>query len=165
MSQVKNIAIVGASGQQGSPIVKALITSGKFVLTAVTRSESSSTFPSDVKVARGDYSDEFFESAFKGQDVLIIILGVTAPKDLQSRMIKAAAAASVPWVLPCEFGPDGESRQLMEGIPFLGSKKKERDEIEALGKSAWIGIVCGLWFDVVCRHSLYVLLVISTDTF
>jgi len=165
MSQVKNIAIVGGSGQQGSSVVKAFVTSGKFVLTAVTRSESSSTFPSEVKVARGDYSDEFFESTFNGQDVLIIILGVTAPKDLQSRMIKAAAAASVSWVLPCEFGPDSANSQLMEGIPFLGLKKKERDEIEALGKSSWIGIVCGLWFDSVRRGFLHVLLVISTDTF
>ena len=144
MSQVKNIAIVGGSGQQGSPIVKALVASGKFIVTAITRSESSSTFPSEVKVTRGDYSDEFFESALESQDALIIILGVTAPKDLQSRITKAAAVASVPWVLPCEFGPDGASRQLMEGVPYLASKKKERDEIEALGKSSWIGIVCGL---------------------
>lgn len=146
MSQVKKIAIVGGSGQQGTPIVKALIASGNFAIRVITRNESASTFPPEVEVIRGDYSDEFFTESLREQDVLIIILAYSAPKDLQSRLIQAAAAVSVPWVLPCEFGPDSGNPGLIEGVPPLMAKKKERDEIEALGKSCWIGVITGFWF-------------------
>jgi saccharopine dehydrogenase-like NADP-dependent oxidoreductase len=154
MSHLKNIAIVGGAGQSGSPIVKSLLESGKFNVTAITRSESSSTFPSAVKVHKGSYnSEEFLESALQGQEVFIIILGTTAPKDLQIPLIKAAAAASVQWILPCEFGPDADSEELIKGVPFLASKKYYRDQIEEFGKSNWISFNCGLWFDFVRYHS------------
>jgi saccharopine dehydrogenase-like NADP-dependent oxidoreductase len=150
MSHVKNIAIVGGAGQSGSHIVKSLLELGKFNVTAITRSESSSAFPSAVKVHKGSYdSVKFLESALQNQEVFIIILATTAPKDLQTRLIKAAAAASVPWVLPCEFGPDADSEELKKGVPFLAMKKYYRDQIEGLGKSSWISFNCGLWFDFV----------------
>jgi hypothetical protein len=152
MSHVKSIAIVGASGQAGTPILNALISTQGFTLTAITRAESSSTFPSSVKVRKGDYtSDSFLESAVQGQDVLIILLAPMAPKDLQSRFITAAAKTGVPWVLPCEFGPDTGNPNMSQGVPILASKKGYRDQIETLGKSSWIGLICGLWFDFV-RH-------------
>jgi hypothetical protein len=155
MSHVKNIAIVGGAGQSGSHIVKSLLESGKFDVTAITRSESSSTFPSAVKVHKGSYdSEEFLESALQEQEVFIIILGTTAPKDLQTRLIKAASAASVPWILPCEFGPDADSEELNKGLPILAAKKYYRDQIENFGKSSWISFNCGFWFDFVrCRSS------------
>ena len=151
MSRLKNIAIVGGAGQSGSPIVKSLLESGKFNVTAITRSESSSTFPSSVKVHKGSYdSEEFLESALQGQEVFIIVLATTAPTDLQTRLIKAAAAASVSWILPCEFGPDAASEELNKVVAFLASKKYYRDQIEELGKSSWISFNSGLWFDFVC---------------
>lgn len=152
MSSVKSIAIVGGSGQCGSPIVKSLVASGKFVVTAITQEESSSTFPSAVKVIRGDYSDTFFKSSLKSQYALIIILAVTAPKDLQSRFTKAAAFASVPWILPREFGPDAGSLTMSKGVTFLGARKQYRDEIGVLAKSSWVAFVIGLWFDFVSGH-------------
>jgi uncharacterized protein YbjT (DUF2867 family) len=160
MSHVKNIAIVGGAGQSGSHIVKSLLDSGKFNVTAITRSESSSTFPSAVKVHQGSYdSVKFLESALRDQEVFIIILGTTAPKDLQTRLIKAAAAASVPWILPCEFGPDADSEELNKGVPFLAAKKYYRDQIEELGKSSWISFNCGLWFDFVRYRSSHLELI------
>ena len=152
MSSVHNIVIAGASGQSGTHILNALLSTNAFTLTAITRSSSTATFPPPVKVQKGDYaSDAFFESSLQGQDVLIVVLAGNAPKDLQSRLIKAAAVAGVPWILPCEFGPDGGHSQTSEGVPFLASKKGYRDEIEALGKSSWIGVVTGFWFDFVSR--------------
>jgi hypothetical protein len=64
-------------------------------------------------------------------------------------LIKAAAAASVPWVLSCEFGPDADSEEFKKGVPFLAMKKYYRDQIEGLGKSSWISFNCELWFDFV----------------
>lgn len=156
MSHVQNIAIVGGSGQCGSPILESLLASEQFTVTAITRAESISTFPSAVKVQKGNYSSlEFFQSALQNQDVLIIVLSGTAPKNLQSRIITAAAAASVQWILPCEFSPDTGSAAMCEGVSVLGSKKQYRDQIEDLGKSNWIGFVTGLWFDYV-RFTLYI---------
>lgn len=72
-------------------------------MTAITRDESTSSFPAGVKVQRGSYtSDEFLVSALQDQDVFTAILVPMAPKDLQSGLIKAAAAAGVPWILPNE---------------------------------------------------------------
>jgi hypothetical protein len=82
-----------------------LIASNKFSVTAITREESSSTFPDAVTVQRGNYiSKDFLIPALRGQEVLIGILGTMAQRDIQSLLIEAAAG--VPWVLPCEFGPD-----------------------------------------------------------
>jgi uncharacterized protein YbjT (DUF2867 family) len=151
MSQLKNICIVGGSGQAGSHIVDALLESNKFIVTALTRDDSSSTFPATVKVQRGDYSlSDFLISALQGQDALIIILAATAPKHLQSHLIEAAAAAGVPWILPCEFGPDTGNPLMVNSVPILASKKQYRDQIQELGKSSWIGFINGLWFDFVC---------------
>ena len=124
MSYLRNVAIVGGSGQVGSHIVESLLASGRFVITAITRDESSSSFATSVKVLRGNYnSAEFFISALQGQDVLIIVPAGTAPKDLQSRIIEAAAQASVSWILPYEFGPDTGNPANADSLPILSAKK------------------------------------------
>jgi uncharacterized protein YbjT (DUF2867 family) len=43
--QGRKIAIVGASGQLGKPTIKALIGLGVHTITAIQRSEATSTFP------------------------------------------------------------------------------------------------------------------------
>ena len=64
MSFIKRIAIIGGcklspqreatqlthtlAGQLGTPLLKALVDSGKFDLTAITRDGSKSSFPSNV---------------------------------------------------------------------------------------------------------------------
>lgn len=150
MPYLKKIAIVGGSGQAGRHIVEALVASGKFILTAITREESSSTFPSAVKVRKGNYhSSDFLVTALQGQNVLIILLGGMTRNDVQSRLVGVAAQASVPWILPCEFSPDTSNPAMGDSLPVFASKKRYRDEIEALGRSSWIGFVTGLWFDYV----------------
>lgn len=145
-------------------MIKALVESGKFHITAITRTESESTFPSTIQVRRGNYDSEgFLKSSFRDQEVLIIILATTAPKDLQSRLIKAATMVSVPWILPCEFGPDTGSPAMNMAVSFLGSKKQFRDQIEASGSSNWIAVVNGLWFDFVISLS-YIFQIVSSPS-
>lgn len=147
MSQLKKIAIVGASGRVGKPFVDALLESGKFDVTAISRLESSATFPAGVNVQKGDYtSQDFLTTALKGQDVLVMDLSVFAPKDLQHRFIEAAAVAGVPWILLCEFGADNGHPE-MSKVGVNAAKKQFRDKVESLGKSSWIGFISGLWFD------------------
>jgi uncharacterized protein YbjT (DUF2867 family) len=82
-------------------MAEALVAGGKHTVTAITRHESKSPMPSGVQVAKVDYDDhESLVAALKGQDALIITLGVTAPHDQQRRLLRAAAEAKVPWVLP-----------------------------------------------------------------
>ena len=105
-SPLKNIAIVGASGTLGTPVLSALLASNIHNITVVARRESTATFPSSVTVKKGDYnSASFLYSAFSGQNVLILILPIRA-LDGQTRLIAAASKAGVKYVLPTEYGSD-----------------------------------------------------------
>jgi hypothetical protein len=49
--------------------------------------------------------------------------------------------------LPNEFGGDPLNNEIGKDV-FLGERKaKYRDYIEKLGKSSWIGIACGFWYE------------------
>ena len=127
-------------------------------MTALSRSESSATVASGVAVVKGDYTDpEFLVSALKGQDVLIITLSVRTDPKVQTDLIKAAAKAGVRWILPNEWGQDGENKALAKAVLPLGVKERYRKEIEQLGVSNWIGVACSFWFDFVLQPA-YLLL-------
>lgn len=130
--------------------MKSLLDCGTFNVTALSRHDSTATFARGVTVRKGDYkSSEFLESALEGQDVLIITLAMATSPEVQSDLIRAAAKAGVPWILPNEYGQDGANAEVLKAVPFLEGKAKYRDEIEELGRSSWIGIACSLWFDFV----------------
>lgn len=104
-NHIRNVAIVGASGHQGSYIVAELLATGKHTVTAITREDSSSTFPKNVKVNKIDYaSHDSIVTALKGQDALIITMNTRAPKEQSPKLIEAAAAAGVKWIIPDEWG-------------------------------------------------------------
>lgn len=145
-NRLKNIAVVGAAGRSGSYMVSSLLAAGKHRVTAITRSGSSSTFPSAVSVAKVDYDDPAtLVTALRGQDVLIITMAVTAPPGQEKKLIAAAVDAKVRWVLPNEWGyeySDAAGRDV-----FLGPAKKEiREHIESVGLQ-WIGAACGFWYE------------------
>lgn len=128
MSTIKAVAVAGASGSVGEPIVKALIEAG-FTVTALTRADSKSTLPSSVKVANVDYNDlESLTAALKGQDALVSTLG-TASVDQQFKLVDAALAAGVRRLIPSEFGCDMETpaRQL----PVYAQKVKIEEHIQS----------------------------------
>jgi hypothetical protein len=104
--------------------------------------------PSGVEVKKVNYDDpSSLVEALKGQEALVITMAVTAPKEQQTKLIEAAAAANVPWVLPNEFGGDPTEVE-MQKDSFIGeAKAKYRDHIEELGKSSWIGIICNFWYE------------------
>ncbi|KAJ4347548.1 hypothetical protein N0V95_005332 [Ascochyta clinopodiicola] len=149
MTYIRNIAIVGVTGNVGSYITKALLDKHRFTITAISRHGSRAEFPSDVKVRRVDYDDEkSIEDALENQDALIITTSVFAPKDTCAKLIRAAAAAGVAWILPNEFGMSNTDEATNDTIG--PGKKDDRDLIEYLGVSSWIGISCGFWYE----HSL-----------
>ena len=74
-----------------------MLKAGKHNITAITRSDSTSTLPASVKVAKINYDDETsLADALKGQQFLVIALQVRkAPADLHSRIVHAAAKAGI----------------------------------------------------------------------
>ena len=83
----------------------------------------------------------------KGQQVLIITMAPMAPPDTQTKLIDAAAAAGVPWIVPNEYGNDGADTQLEKDLPMIASAKAGvRKYIEQQGLN-WIGIACGFWYE------------------
>jgi uncharacterized protein YbjT (DUF2867 family) len=146
-NRIRNVAIVGAAGQSGKHITAALLKNPSFNVTALTRGTDTSAFPPGVTAIPVDYSNpSTLTAALKNQDALIITLAVSAPHDTQSKLIKAAAEAHVPWVLPNEFGGDTDapaSHEIGIGVP----KQAARKLIEELGVSSWVGIVSGFWYE------------------
>lgn len=145
-THIRNVALVGANGTVGAPILSALLSVGHMT-TVLTRPGSSANFPSEVTVRVGDYSDENFAiSSLEGQDVLILALAYNA-YDAQIPLIKAAAKARVSYIVPCEFGSDPTHPKLNAEIQMMNMKAPFRKLIEELGVSSWIGMVNNPWVE------------------
>lgn len=92
-----------ASGALGSPIFQALLNSGHFNLTVLTRHSSEAQFPYSVKIIRVDYSSiSELTQALTGQDAVVSVL-TTSAMETQIPLIEAAVDAGVRRFLPSEF--------------------------------------------------------------
>lgn len=137
-----------AGGNVGSYFVHELLKSGKHTVTALTRPDSSNKLPPGIRRAVVNYDDQAsIVDALRGQQFLIITMNPMAPRDTQSKLVRAAAQAGVAYVMPSSYSPDplNESmmRQYLAGMPFLSARR----EIEALGVSSWVAFGCGFWFE------------------
>lgn len=129
-------------------MTEALLKGGKHTVTAITRVDSKSELPKGVEVKKVDYSNHSsLVEALQGQDALIITMGVMAPHDQQSKLIQAAADASVPWVLPNEWAPDTTHEALLKDVPPFQGAPKQREFITKLGKSSYIAVTTGFWYE------------------
>lgn len=101
-----------------------------------------------MKVAAVDYNDESsLVAALTGQDFLVITLALTAPPDTHSKLVKAAAKAGVPYIMPNAYGIDFYGKpKLLEDIPALQSILANVKEIEEVG-AQWIGLTPSFWFE------------------
>ncbi|KAB2110756.1 hypothetical protein AG0111_0g884 [Alternaria gaisen] len=145
LTTLKNIAVVGASGNVGTHITSALLAKTHFNVTAITRTDSKATFPPGVRVARIDYnSPDTIVKALTGQDALVITMSVFAG-GAQEQLIRGAAQAGVPWVLPNEFGMYNTEEAQNETIG--PGKTIARKLIESLGVSSWVGLTSGFWYE------------------
>lgn len=136
-----------AGGTIGSHITGALLETGKYTVKALSRKGSSNKVPEGVIVAPVDYSDEAtIVDALQDQQILIITMAPTAPRDIHSKLVQAAAKAGVPYVMPNGYAGDIEDVKLGEETILGPIGKANRDEIEALGMK-WITVCCGFWYD------------------
>ncbi|KAK6442728.1 hypothetical protein LTR95_001044 [Oleoguttula sp. CCFEE 5521] len=145
---ITKVAIIGAGGRSGGAMTTELLKTGKHTVTAITRQDSTSALPDGVQVAKVDYDDEAtLVEALKGQDALVITMGTTAPADTQSKLIRAAGEAGVKWIAPNFWGADTANPGLCKDVFFFGKTDATRHEIKKLGKSSYIAIVTGFWYE------------------
>ncbi|KAI1498075.1 CipA protein [Biscogniauxia marginata] len=145
---IRKVAIVGATGTVGKFIVEELLKLGKHEVTAITRVDSKAVIPNGVKVAKVDYNDQStLVKALQDQDALVITMSIRAPKETQSKLVKAAAEANVPYVLPNEWGVDSAKMPFGQDVLMGPDHVAITKEIEELGKSSWISVVTGFWYE------------------
>lgn len=132
----------------GKYIAEQLLKTGKHIVTAITRPNSTSKLPQDVKVARVDYSsdDTALVEALRGQQVLIITMSVTALSNI-SKLVRAAAKGGVPYVLPNWFGHDAANSTLCNDSLLGASRDNTCAEIESLGVSSYLLLSCNFWYE------------------
>ena len=148
-SAIKNVLVVGVTGNVGKSTVKALLEE-QFQVTGLSRQPSAAGLPASVKYIQTDYSQSSLLAAFKGQDAVISTVSSVVPGalELQKTLINAAVAAGVKIFVPSEYGVDTSNRSAPDYIPFLAGKIAVADYLkEQQDKIAWIALITGSLFD------------------
>ncbi|KAK9386023.1 hypothetical protein V1515DRAFT_605867 [Lipomyces mesembrius] len=144
----ENIVIIGASGNVGKLILEGFVRAPKFNVTVLSRSSSDVTFPAGVKIRKSDYSESDLVAAFKGQDVVVSVVGLGGFTE-QKKFIDAAISASIKRFLPSEYSANTLSPAVLQLLPVFGQKQEVLDylkEKEATGLT-WTGLWTALLFD------------------
>jgi hypothetical protein len=137
-----------AGGRSGGFIAKSLLETGRFSLTAITRPDSSSELPDGFHVVKASNDDhEALVAALRGQDALLITLSVLAPEGTQLKLIRAAAEAGVPWVLPNDWGCDTADSAVVNDIPGISKTPQGRKDVAATGVSSYLSVTTGFWYE------------------
>lgn len=117
-------------------------------MTVITRAESTSAFPPNVKVVKTEYTEKNIAKALQGQDAVLCLIDAGALQ-VESLIIDAAASAGVKWFIPSEFGHNTLDSRVLEALPILKGKVKVTAQLRSKEQQAmqWTGIVTGLFFD------------------
>jgi hypothetical protein len=135
----------------GNHLTTHLLATGKHIITAITRPNSTNTMPEGVKVVRVDYGSEkeddiaALTEALRGQQVLLITTSVMALGAIKT-LIHTAADAGVAYILPNWLGHDANNRKLIEDSLMTGLFENVK-EIERLGVSSYFLLVCNFWYE------------------
>ncbi|KAI0466264.1 hypothetical protein F4859DRAFT_331215 [Xylaria cf. heliscus] len=154
-SPIKNVAVVGGSGNLGRAAVRELIDAG-FAVTVLTREGSTSTFPAGVVSKAVDYASvESLTSVLQGQDALVSTIATIAVGG-QQPLVDAAVAAGVRRFIPSEFGINTRFLGKEPIGTILQGKVQTLNYIHAKSKQnplfTWTGISTGLFFDWGLEH-------------
>ncbi|KAK8113193.1 isoflavone reductase [Apiospora sp. TS-2023a] len=152
---IKNVALLGATGDLGAPLLHVLIAAGTFHITVLQRRSSKSTPFTDPSVSivkvDDDMSLESLHEALKGQDAVIASF---RPRDVDVhlRLADAAAAAGVKRFIPADFGScDSSSKRVQDLVPLFLAKVYVRERLEELAAAkpdfTWTSFVTGHLFD------------------
>ncbi|KAL3446413.1 hypothetical protein BJX65DRAFT_318852 [Aspergillus insuetus] len=147
-SPLKNIAVVGASGNIGQIILAALLDASEFNVTILTRASSTSTFPPSVIVRKSDFTYADLQAALKGQDAVISAVGATGFGE-QKNLIDAAIAVGVSRFIPSEFSSDAQNDVVLKLLPLFAQKKEVIEYLKTKESNSfsWTGIATSGLFD------------------
>ncbi|EKG16989.1 NmrA-like protein [Macrophomina phaseolina MS6] len=152
---VQSVALLGATGNLGSHILRALKKSG-YTVTAVQRKESPNAAPAEaddsVKVNLSN-KDEL-ASVFKGKDAVVSAVPNPTLPDSKA-MIDAAIAASVKRIIPSEYSTNLENT-LTQKLPVVTEKVKIRQYLTSVipsttSSTTWTSINNGPFFEMVFK--------------
>ncbi|KAK5128000.1 hypothetical protein LTR85_005117 [Meristemomyces frigidus] len=153
-SYLKNVALVGASGNLGSKVLSALLKQDKRNITVVSRPSSSAQFPASVEVHKAEYTDAAsLQSAFKGKDVVVIMLAFAGLQD-EIKILEAAARAGVKYVIPSEYGAPSKNPKMADAVPLLKAKLDIHKKIESLGMK-YIVVSTNGWIDYGLQYGMF----------
>ncbi|KAK1751066.1 Pinoresinol reductase 2 [Echria macrotheca] len=151
---LERIAIIGAGGHVGKPMATALLATGKHTITALTRTGSTAALPPGLERVEVDYADHAsLVSALQSRKIqfLIITLSATAPPEIHSAIVRAAADAGVPYVMPNVYGGDlfhpSTLQAAEQGDVYTRAALNRCREIEAFPDMSFVAVVCGFWFE------------------
>lgn len=153
---IKNVAILGVNGTLGSVLLKSLVDSGSFNVTALIREGSSSTPPYPASQVRTAVVDDALSitsltPALKEQDAVIASFRFSDP-GAHLRLVEAAATAGVKLFIPADFGSiDADNERARQLVPLYRHKMAVRAKAQELTAQypdfTWTGIVCGHFFE------------------
>ncbi|KAL5596692.1 hypothetical protein BROUX41_006616 [Berkeleyomyces rouxiae] len=149
-SSIKNVLVIGASGNVAKSTIKALLDEN-FTVTGLTRNTSQPTLPAGVKHAKTDYTEASLLGIFKGQDAIISTVSSIVPGDVlasQKLMVDTAIKAGVKVFFPSEYGIDTSDPSASDYVPFLKDKISTLDYLKTKqDKISWTAIISGSIFD------------------
>lgn len=135
----------------GKHLTEHLLGTGQHIVAAITIPTSTSKLPDGVNVVRVDYTSEDEQDvaalvdALRGQQVLLVTMSHEALSTTKL-LVRAAAAAQVPYILPNWFGHDAANTQLISDSLMTGLYDNVH-EVERLGVSSYFLLVCNFWYE------------------
>ncbi|KAH8657163.1 hypothetical protein BGZ60DRAFT_545662 [Tricladium varicosporioides] len=157
--KIKNLVLVGGSGNIGAAILTALLATSQFTITILTRASSTATFPSSpsLRIIRSDYSLSSIISAFQDQDAVICALGQAGIGE-EIKLIDAAVAAGVKRFIPAEYGVNTINQNVLP--LFSGAMDIKMNVLDHLKNQeikglTWTGIATGPFFDWGLYNNVY----------
>lgn len=128
--------------------MNAFLNESSFNTTVLSREGSSSTFPSGVKVIHANYdTPNSLKDAFKGQDVVISLVGSSVLGD-QNKFIDAAIAAGVQRFVPSEFGSNTRDSRTRAIVPAFEAKYGTVNYLKSKEREiSWTSVITGAFFD------------------
>jgi len=125
MAPIQKVALAGATGTVGAPILQALL-DANYDVTVLSRPSSTHAFPASVRVATVDYTQpDSLTEAFQGHDALVSAVAIAA-LDQQKHLVDAAIRAGVKRIVPSNFGGDLANPK-SQAMPVFAPKSRSND--------------------------------------
>ena len=151
MSQIKTVALIGASGNLGAGLLPIL--RRHYHVTVISRVSSKAEFQQDqgLQIVRvqDDYPVDELTAAFHNIDAVVCAVAPMS-SGAQLNIIDAALAAGVKHYIPAEFGLDTNDPMKKSVLPGLIPKIRVLERLRSLDSSTslcWTAIATGLFFD------------------